>query len=248
VDNEKYPHVTNETISNESTWVPLPPRMRNTVAHELVHSFAFRGTEFGVELTKKSSKWKSRQEFIKAIEKETEKLSPLLLIPYRYIEEQLTGIKSRLSIFDIRTIYRRMGVSRYVFVNRMNLLKLTDKKELLNRPSLKNVAIGIGERLNDKEVALKEWPLFTNFGRNIMPEFLNKLRKGNLGKIAQHINDPSFCFCGGEETFIETVVKAGTMHTPSAEDMKISCSVESTSRRKGTEFLFLINAETKILD
>ena len=245
VDNETYPHITEESISVENTWTPLPARMRNTIAHELVHSFAFRGTEFGVELTKRNSKWKNRREFIEAIEKETEKLSPLLLIPYGYIEKQLTNSKSKLSIFDIQAVYRRMGVSRYVFINRMNLLKLIDKKELLSRPSLRNIAIGIGERLGDNKVKLKEWPLFINFDRNIIPDFLIMLLKGKLRNIIDYIDDPSFIFCGGEETYLKTVVKAGTIQTPSAENMNISCFVESNSRKKGTEFLFLINAESK---
>ena len=47
VDSETY-RVCDADIANESSSRPLAPRLRNTIAHELAHSLAFRPTEFGI--------------------------------------------------------------------------------------------------------------------------------------------------------------------------------------------------------
>src|SRR5262249_47722226 len=41
IDSETYPEVDEKVIAREGCSAPLPARMRNTIAHELAHSFAF---------------------------------------------------------------------------------------------------------------------------------------------------------------------------------------------------------------
>ena len=242
VDSETYANVTEGDIRNEGAKTPLPYRMRNTVAHELVHSFAFRYTEFGVQLTRHAKSEKHQRDFIAALESETEKLSPLLLIPTKYLDCQFPRNKTDISIQDLQTIRRRMGVSRYVLVNRFNLLNLADKKNLLDRPGFRNLAVGIGEWSNSDEASFKAWPLFVNFDRNIAPEFLIKLQKDKLASLTGIFTDPLFCLCGGNECVSETTLRGGTFETPSAEEMKIACFVEPCARKKGAEFFFIVRS------
>ncbi len=242
LDSETYANVTEDDIRNEGANAPLPPRMRNTIAHELVHSFAFRYTEFGVQLTKLANREKTQREFVQAIERETEKLSPLLLIPTKYLDCQFPRNKTGISIQDLQTIQQRMGVSRYVLINRFNLLKLVDKQDLLGRPGFGNLAVGIGKWSSGDEALFKEWPLFVNFDRNIVPEFLVKLQQGKLPSLASIFTNPSFCLRGGNDYVTEANLRGGTWDTPSAEEIKIACFVEPFARKEGAEFLFIVRS------
>lgn len=243
LDSETFYGVTADDIKMESPNAILAHRMRNTVAHELVHSLAFRAEEFGVKLTKRGDSETSWHEFVKWVEHETESLSPNLLIPDIYLNSQFPNAKKSIVIQDLVTIQQLMGVSRHVLVNRLNLLWLTDKFNLLKRSSLCNVAIGIGEWLNSKEANFQEWPLFTNFDRNIIPNFLINLRSGKFGMLANNLfNDSNFCFCGGSEFVTEAIIRGGTTQHPNAEQMKIICAIEDRPRKKGSLFLFVVQS------
>lgn len=242
IDNESYVGVSEADIRNESVINSLPPRMRNTIAHELVHSLAFRSTEFGVELTRFDESQKSRRALITAIEQETEKLSSFLLISESSLDAQLAGCAENLSVDVFGKAMRNMGVSRYVLVNRLNLLKTVDNRGLLTRRALRNTAVGIGEWLNPSEARLKDWPLFLNFDRNIVPEFLIKLREGKLMALDGVFTDPSFCLCGGNVRHGTMLLRGGTPRASRAEEMRVSCSVESCTRRERSTFLFLVRS------
>ena len=242
LDNEQYKDVAKNDIDTEEIGASLPPRLRNTIAHELVHSVAFRATEFGVKLTKTRNKNESRREFVKAIEEETEKLSPLLLIPYQYLDSFFTKDKIETTIDDLRNIINVMGVSRYVFINRLRLLKLLDKKDILYRPGLKNIAIGIGQWTSQKSARFNSWPIFSNFDNNILPELVINLLRGKVIDTADCFKDPLFCLSGGSEYSCKETVLCGTTQAPRNGKMKITCSIELGSKQKGSEFLFLIKS------
>ena len=53
LDSETY-QISELEVKAESQERPLPSRLRNTVAHELVHSLAFRPSEFGIRLRKQT--------------------------------------------------------------------------------------------------------------------------------------------------------------------------------------------------
>lgn len=243
LDSETYSNVTDGDVQHEGAHAPLPPRMRNTIAHELAHSLAFRSAEFGVEFTRRDkNSGKSLSDIVETIERETEKLSPLLLIPEQFLDSVFPFNKKAISISELHMAYQRMGVSRYVLINRFNLLRLFDKKNLLNRPCLTRLAIGIGKWVTESEAHLENWPLYVNFERNIVPEFLLTLRNGQLPPINKIFSDPSFSLCGGESHEVESTVPAGTPRNPRCEKLKIRFSVEPSSRKKGSTFLFLVQA------
>src|SRR5947209_2876691 len=51
LDSETFDEVTLKDLALEAEVRPLPARFRATVAHELLHSLAFRPTHFGVRLS-----------------------------------------------------------------------------------------------------------------------------------------------------------------------------------------------------
>ena len=96
VDSEKYTFPQG-ALAHESTTTPLPARFRNTVAHELTHSLAYRAKEFGVSLTlPTASDKKKSSEMVAEIEQHTEHLSPLLLVPERAIAQRFPSTRGIL--------------------------------------------------------------------------------------------------------------------------------------------------------
>ena len=238
VDSETYAGVSETQIQTERADDPLPPRMRNTIAHELVHSFAFREAEFGLKLTRRPASNISQQEFVEAIERETEKLSPLLLVPAKYLHTIFPADKTEFSIPDIQSIQEKMAVSRQVLINRFNLLRLVDKQNLLERPSLRNCAVGIAEWQNEERALIKLWPFFSNFDRNIFPEFIVDVKKEKSVFLTGIFSNTSF-FIDGEYNYVcEGLVRGGTTETPTAHEMKNHLSNRTISTKKRNRVLF----------
>jgi hypothetical protein len=229
-------------IAEERFGLPLSARMRNTVAHELAHSLAFRSTEFGVEFPRQFSSQKTKQEFVEAIERETEKLSPLLLIPDTLLDRIFSTAKKFLAIQELCDAMRNAGVSRYVFVNRVNLLKLVDPKRIHSRDCLSNVAIGIGEWISEREASLKVWPLFTNFEGGKVPGFLFQLQRRIPVAAKTLFTDPAFQLCAGDLDTTELEVSAGTPRNPTTVALPIRFTVEMVPRKCGNEFLYLVQS------
>src|ERR1700686_3755132 len=79
VDREVY-GATKADVENEDANRPLPSRLRFTLAHELVHSLAFRASEFGIHLRSSIKTQDAKASVVEAIEKITDSLAPLLLL------------------------------------------------------------------------------------------------------------------------------------------------------------------------
>jgi hypothetical protein len=232
--------VTNDEIAAEKYGSPLPPRLRNTVAHELAHSLAFRMSEYGIRLEKRSVPTKPKQEFVKSIERETEKISPLLLLSYTALDKIFSAGKPRCELKEICKWIRSAGASRYVFVNRLTLLEMFDPKGLLNRPALSNTAIGIGKWVTSKKAQFMDWPLFSNFEGGKVPSFIFDLQK-RVPVAAENIfaNTAFYLFGGDCETSLADV-DAGTPRHPKMANVRIRCSIEIVPRKAGAEFLFIV--------
>lgn len=242
VDSETY-QIAESAISEESQDCPLPSRFRNTVAHELVHSLAFRPSEFGIRLRQKVDSVESQREVVKAIERETEKLSPLLLWSENSIASLTSRIKRPASVDDLSEICQSAGISRYVLINRLCLLRTYDQRDLLSRDFLRNIAVGIGRWIDSSGAVLKGWPLFVNFDRNIVPNFLLKLfRQDNLpAKLA--FADSSFAPCGGPHDTTRYLADAGIAGASSGHKINIECSIENVARKTGMEFLYVVRKQ-----
>ena len=232
--------ISEEEIKQEDCTSSLPSRLRNTIAHELLHSLSFRSSEFGIELPRIPKKNESRDSFIQRIERETEKLSPLLLVSEKSLNTIFHSKKERFSINELSETRTKWGVSRQVFINRLVLLYLIDDQNIINRPCLSNIGIGIGEWIDKNTAHLLQWPLFNNFDKNIIPEFLIKLRRRDLTTISDLFNDIRFYLNGGEDDITEGGVNAGTISNPFCEKMNVSIAVESVRRSIKSQFMFIV--------
>lgn len=237
VDSEKY-SVTEENVSNETAEHPLPVRMRFTIAHELAHSLVFRPTHFGIKLQLPTQSKKSRADFVKEIERETDKLSSLLLWPERAVEAFLDT--ESLSIDKLARLALKQGISRQVCLSRLRAFQRKDKRGLLFRDGLKNFGAGVGEWVQGGRAVLHKWPLFLNFDRNIIPEAFLKVAQQDRLPAQSVFNDGNFILCGGSVSHTEFVSAAGLPTTPDAERMPILVSVEKTNRKVGSSFLYMI--------
>lgn len=239
VDSEKYPY-SQYDVDEERNTRQLPRRMRNTIAHELVHSLAFRSSEFGIRLKARTDTSESLRDFVEAIEAETERLSPLLLWSEKAIGMLLRGRKDSLSLSDLLAVIERTGISRYVLVNRLLLIRpATDSNGFLFSAGLRNLAVGLGV-WGAKHSSIKGWPLFWNFDDGFVPSFLLKIPGHEHVPSHALISDQAFALLGGVNNVTAFETNAGTRAVPAATNIRVEVSVEEVLRRPGEEFLFVV--------
>jgi hypothetical protein len=241
IDSETYPFSERDILEERPTR-PLPYRMRNTIAHELVHSLAFRASDFGIRLKGRTDTKETLREFVKAVELETERLSPLLLWSEKALTMLLHGKKEALSLFDLLQVLENAVVSRYVLVNRLLLLR-KDSDELLFSSGLRNLAVGLGVWAH-KKAQVKGWPLFWNFDDGIVPSFLLKVRGHERLPAENVFLDETFAMLGGPNNVAELETSAGTQAVPQAKKMRVQVAVEEGLRKLGEEFLFVVRKLT----
>ena len=240
VDSETYP-CSKHDVEEERPTRPLPHRMRNTIAHELVHSLAFRSSEFGIRLKARTDTKESLREFIKSLERETERLSPLLLWSEKALRMMLRERNETLSLFDLLHVLESVGISRYVLVTRLLLTRLgADSNEFLFSSGLRNLAVGLGVWGGPKNAYIKGWPLFGNFDDGIVPSFLLQLPGHERLPAETIFVDDTFAMRGGPNNVVELKVDAGTRAVPDAKKMKIQVAVEEGLRKHDEEFLFVV--------
>lgn len=240
IDSETY-SVDAGAVENENSEQPLSTRLRNTIAHELVHSLAFRPSEFGLRLSADSKRKISADELVKEIEQETERFSPLLLLSEQALAQLLTKKQEPVSIEGICEFRKRFAISRHVLINRLNLLKALDERALLSKIPLRNIAVGLAEWGAGGKSVIRKWPLFFNFENGIVPAFLlDAVQKDHL-PIEAVVSDEDFIMCGGANNSVKLVVDAGTKATPRHRRLNCEISAESGGRKNGAQFLFIVH-------
>jgi hypothetical protein len=243
LDRDRY-QVSDASVREESAIAPLPPRMRFTIAHELAHSLAFRPTQFGLELRHSVKDKQSAGDFVKAVERETDKLSSLLLWPERAMEAFLSETPAPLSIERLTKLRRDQGISRHVLLNRLRAFQTHDKRALLQREENRNVGIGIGEWTADGTAVFRSWPTFLNFDRNVIPQPFLKIVRQDRIPTASVLTDAAFWLCGGSSPTTTLLSSAGVPTVPDAEKMMLAISVERAQRKPGVSFLYVISRES----
>lgn len=239
VDSETY-SCSAQDVEEERPTRQLPYRMRNTIAHELVHSLAFRPSEFGIRLKIKTDTGETQRAFVKAVEEETERLSPLLLWSEKALALLLRDKKEALSLFDLLQVLEGTGISRYVLVNRLTLIRSTPhSSEFLFSNGLRNLAVGLGV-WSAKNALIKGWPLFWNFDDGIVPSFLLKAQNHERLPAETLFSDEKFAMLGGPNNVVHLETDAGTRTVPNARKMMIEIAVEEGLRKQGEEFLFVV--------
>ena len=238
VDSETYPDGPIR-YQSETQAEPLQPRLRNTIAHELLHTLSFRSEEFGVRLN--SEKNESRAEAVKRLERETESFSPFLLLSQKVIESE---IESRgLSLETLLNWQKRWAVSREVLVARCALFQSLPEFRLRHERCINNVAVCVGEWANNGSATLREWPLFLSFQSGIVPEFILQLRQNGRPSLADLFPDPGFILNGGSSRSTQNMLPGGTVTNPRSTELTVLAEVEDTPSKKREPFLAVFRVE-----
>lgn len=238
IDSETY-RITSSELQSESFGNPLHPRFRNTVAHELVHLLAFRANEFGVRSQDITMLKGRRDAIVEEIERETEKLSPLLLWPEKAVVQLIADKKDQISVSDLVETSRALGISRQVLISRLNLIPPVDPFRLRQTQGLRNVAIGVAEWIDRRVASFRKWPLFVNFDRNIVPSFLLNLREQERLSASVVVPDSAFGMCGGWHDGASFECRAGVPEAVDAHSMQVQVAMEWVERAAGNAFFFV---------
>ncbi len=239
VDSETY-GVKDSDVTQERADRPLQERLRFTIAHELIHSIAFRPSEFGIRLRDGINTDDAKGRVVAALEGLTDRLTPLLLVAEGPLVAFCKAVKVP-SASHLAELRRNIGVSRMVLINRLRMLLYSHVGGAMDLDAVKNVGICMGEWGGDGRTAvLRSWPVLVNFDRNIVPEFLLKLLHQDRLPAETTFPDRAFVLCGGQRRDVELTVAAGTPNVPNAERMSLECTVEAVSPRAGSTFLILV--------
>jgi len=229
IDSETH-GVSDEMFAKEDALHPLGPRVRNTVAHELAHALGPRcealtdGTE------------KSRKELVAIIERETEQLSPVLLVPQKSIESLLNTMVDAFDVNELVAARERLGVSSRVFVKRVELLSHDIESSVRHHPRLANIVIGSGEWVNGSNAELHPMPFRGVSG--LLPEFVALLRGHKKVVIDDHFPAAEFFLNGGSDATSRASVWFGTTAQPRSEQGVVEITVERTPRKAAVSFLW----------
>lgn len=240
VDSETYP-VTEADIARETSDRPLPARLRNTVAHELVHSLAFRPSEFGIKLQVADGGAESKYDLVRSIEQATESLSPLLLLPEKALSKLLRGRSTQVSVEELDALREELAISRPLLISRLAQLSANQGDGMRDLPALRNMGIGIGEWTRDGTAVLRSWPLYINFDNNIAPAVFRKLRHQDRLSAASVFPDNSFALSGGVQCATQFVSDAGLLDNPASEKIPVICSISKSRKSIGSSFLYVMH-------
>lgn len=224
-----------KTYREECAGNSLQPRLRFTIAHELGHLIQLKSEERNSgELRKK----KAAKSIVRDLEKEADKLSPLLLVSEAALGE-FCATDHKATLQDFIDARRKWGISREVLVHRFNLLLEFDRHGLRHKPRLRNLALGIGEWIASKKAILCDWPKpFRNLDDNLAPAFLLNPAAGAEG-IEEAFPASEFCFNGGQDLSAHGEVWVGTASWPRSEQRPLRISVENLHSRSG-KFLYIL--------
>lgn len=243
VDSDRYP-VTDQAILDESHERPLPARFRFTIAHELAHSLAFRPREFGIAPLFGGDTRTDREEFVEAVERETDRMAPLLLLPDKTLRTLVAAQKVQWTAPELQAVCRRFGISRYALINRLLLLLRRDEmSDLREATALRNLGIGIGNWTQQGEAVLRKWPLYINFDNGIVPVPLLRVANQDRVPAPSVIHDPQFILCGGRLGETELTWEAGLPGSKPDQQMRVQISSEATAKRMNSDFLFVCRAQ-----
>jgi hypothetical protein len=237
VDSETFPFSEKEVALEASTG-PLPARFRNTVAHELLHSLAYRSGEFGLRLEQPLDDEQGVAEFVKAIERETERLTPLLLWPEKALNELITTRSKPITPGELSNLSAELGISRQVAITRLRLRQ--QQEGIIYARWLRDTAIGLIEWVENGRAVFRKWPLFINFDRNIIPSFFYTVAAQDRMPASSIFEEINFVMRGGDCSSVSMLVDAGLKESPKVETMSVLVSVEGGNRKPGTESIYVV--------
>src|ERR1700733_7027760 len=240
IDSETY-RISDSDIANESSSRPLTPRLRNTIAHELAHSLAFRPSEFGITLNH-SNGGGIKSSFVRSIEQMTEGLSPLLLFTDKALKQLVKGRKTQVSVEELDELRQRLGISREELVARLWRLRAAEDGRFRDSTALRGLGVGIGEWTSDGGAHLRSWPLYINFDRNIAPSVFRMLPKQDRLSARTAFPDSDWVLNGGREYKATFMCEAGLSSQQLSERLLVEAAVSPATRPGGNAFLYVIRS------
>jgi len=121
----------------ESHLSPLPPRTRNTVAHEIAHAIA--ADLLGLDPTKTGT----LSDRLSEVESMIETVSPLLLLPKNIFTKDLDVVTTAQALRHIVSLNKKHGVSREVFISALRLYNRLNRATFLQHDGLLNTSFGV---------------------------------------------------------------------------------------------------------
>jgi hypothetical protein len=240
IDSETY-RISDADIANESSSRPLAPRLRNTIAHELAHSLAFRPSEFGIVLNHSHGS-EVKRSFVRSIEHMTEGLSLLLLFTDKALKRLIKGRKAQVSVEEIDDLRQRLGISREVLVARLWRLRAAEDGRFRDSTALRGLGVGIGEWTHDGGARLRSWPLYINFERNIAPSVFRMLPKQDRLSAQTAFPESNWVLGGGREYKASFFCEAGLTSHQLSGKILVEAAVSPPVRSSGSAFLYLIRS------
>jgi hypothetical protein len=236
VDSERFA-VTDNDVQDESPSRPLPPRLRNSIAHELVHSLSFRTATPTKKPPPNREKGDARDIAVRKLEKDAERLSPLLLIPYSSLVR--LSRQSCLLPQTLRELQKRCAVSRDILPSRLTLLSIFDPEGIRYNTCLEDAAVGLGEWIDKNTAQLLDWPLFINFRENRVPDFVAGLSSVGDQLASGVCDDARFYLNGGDGDTVEFDVN-NDARLPSYLRMRVRLNIEIVPRAAKAKFFFVV--------
>jgi hypothetical protein len=170
------------------------------------------------------------------IERRTEQLSPLLLMPDSVVDRWFPSTLPHLSIEHLMSARKHMGVSRHLLVQRLNLLAEYGNRLFIERQCFQDAAVGVGTWRREGGAVFSGWPLFSKFQNGQPPAFVSALWKVKSLGASTIVAEPTFFLNGGESRSVVLEVPAAK---PSRRSLSVDLSVEPVRPRAGATFLFL---------
>lgn len=230
-DTERY-GVSTEGVSNDCEATPIPERLRFTLAHEIAHTLSFRADDFGIDSTSK----RGSKDTVSQLEAEANFMAPLLLVSEKYLDFYISAI-SEFGINELIELKSKMALSREVLISKLASLRQRDTIGLLNRNLIRGTILGIGVWKSTTNAQLMGWPLLLNFENSLIPEFIHRIRNGNVCNLTEIL--PFMSSPAERDVWkFENDYKCGTQKNPSLESSTFTMEIETVSKKKGNTFFF----------
>lgn len=231
---------------SESSKNHLSVRVRNTIAHELIHTLQYRIKDDEIVLNEVSRSVTRSDAIIRRVEREAHELTSLLLLPREHLEQSLRSITEFEDINTYVQIFQKFGVSREIYIQALRNLNKYHDSRILYHDSLKDVMFGIGTWDKDAKPCFKQWPTFINFSGNSLPEFTIAESSANKDYFQILQLPKESILLGGNLRTVYFTAFEGSKVVPRYKKIEYALSVEERKTTHGLPFLFLLKRVREI--
>jgi hypothetical protein len=224
----------------------LSPRGRNTIAHELIHTFQFRVKDNQIIADRVTDNKSRADAILRFLEREAHSLTSLLLIPQWRLNDLICELIPQPSANSYIEIYQKFGTSREIFIQALNHLRSNDEFKIFKNPNVVDVWIGVGHWDQNLGPQFKLWPRFSNFANKSIPDFILKsLDDGQSSFVIPNLSI-DFVAYGGGLSSVDVVAFEGSKVVPEERKVIYRISAETRQRTSNGRFLFVIRRISEV--